>query len=129
VPKIVIYKPENCYPPQREGTQVGFDRIRLKSGVNHLSDEKYQDLAQHPSFPEYADRKALVVQEEQSEVQTVPFSEVPKDLTAYNTTEADAIIDGTHDKDVLNLWLKADARAGVRKAINQRLLALSKGEG
>ena len=61
-------------------------------------------------------------------MQTVPFTEVPKDLTAYNTTEADAIIDATHDKDVLNLWLKADARAGVRKAINQRLLALSKGE-
>jgi len=127
MPKIVIYKPENCYPQQRAGTQVGFDRIRLKDGVNHLSDVSYKALIEHPDYPAYADRKALVVQEAQEEVQTVPFTEIPQNLTAYNPKEADAIIDRTHDKDVLNQWLKADSRAPVRKAITARLKDLTAG--
>jgi hypothetical protein len=128
MPQIVIYKPENTYPQQLPGTGVGFDRLRLKAGSNHLSDTEFESLSQHPDYPAYVARKALVVHEPKEEVEPVPLSEIPKDLSAYNVDESGDIIDGTHDADVLKVWQKADNRVSVKRAISQRLKDLG-GEG
>lgn len=125
---IVIYKPRNTYPPQGEGTRVGFDRLILKAGVNHLSDEVFATLKRHPDFASYVERKALVVQESTTKVDPVPLTEIPKNLTGYNVEEAEEIIDETHDIDVLKAWLQGESRKTTRNDINQRIKQLEGGE-
>jgi hypothetical protein len=124
---ILIYKAENCYP-QRTGA-IAFDGIELTPGVNHLSDADIAKLQAHPDFGAYQERKALAVKETEpdKEVQTVPLSEVPKDLSAYNVGEADDIVDNTHDVDVLNRWLIGETRSTVRRNITQRKKAIESG--
>ena len=121
MPTIVIYKPGNCYPEQREGSSVGFDRLLLKAGANHLSDTEFSRLKAHPDFAGYVQRKALVVQEPKEEVDPVPFSDIPASLAGYNTTEAEDIIDATHDADVLRRWLSAERRVATKKSLTQRI--------
>jgi uncharacterized protein YifN (PemK superfamily) len=120
MPQIVMFKPGNCYPPLQDHVEIGFDRLRLKPGTNHLSDAEFAALSNHPDYPSYAARKALVVHSTQELVDVIPLSEVPADLSAYNVEEAGDIIDGTHDLDVLKRWYSADARVTVKKAITQR---------
>jgi hypothetical protein len=128
MPQIVIYKPQNCYPPQAPGTRVGFDRLRLKSGINHLSDVDFAKLKSHPAYQGYVDRKALVVQEPKEEVEVVPLSETPANLSAYNVDEAEDIIDNTHDLDVLKRWLSGETRVTTRRDLNQRIKDIEGGE-
>lgn len=118
---VVIYKPGNCYPQQTEGSKVGFDRLRLNTGANHLTAEQFATLKAHPDFQAYVDRKALVVQEPNAEVQVVPLTDIPADLAAYNVADADEIIDNTHDADILRAWLKAETRATTRRSLTRRI--------
>jgi hypothetical protein len=121
MPTIVIYKPGNCYPEQREGSKVAFDRLLLRSGINHLSDADFAKLKAHPDFAGYAERKALVVQEPKDEVEIVPLSDIPANLSSFNVAAADDVIDNTHDVDVLRRWLKEETRATTRKSLTQRI--------
>lgn len=118
---IVIYKPANTYPQQAEGSQVGFDRLRLKTGVNHLTDAQFAALSKHPDYPAYVARKALVVQEEKDEVAVIPLTDIPANLSGYNTQEADEIIDNTHDVDILKRWLKDETRSTTRRDLTRRI--------
>ena len=121
MPTIVIYKPSNCYPQQNEGSKVAFDRLLLNTGANHLSDDQFAKLKIHPDFDGYVARKALVVQEAKAEVEVVPLSEIPANLAAYTTAEADEIIDSTHDVDVLKRWLSTEMRSTTRKDLTRRI--------
>jgi len=117
----VIFKPGNCYPQQKEGSKVGFDRLRLNTGANHLTEAEFAALSAHPAFQSYVDRKALVVQESKETVELVPLSEIPANLSAFNVGEAEEIIDNTHDADILRRWLKEETRATTRKSLTRRL--------
>jgi hypothetical protein len=121
MPTIVIYKPGNCYPQQGEGTSVGFDRLLLRAGTNHLTDAEFGRLNVHPDFADYVARKALVVQEPKDEVEVVPLSDIPLNLAAYTTGEADEIIDNTHDVDILKRWLTTENRLTTRKDLTRRI--------
>lgn len=116
---IVIYKPQNCFPPKSELSRIGFDRLFLKPGTNHLSDSSLSALKAHPDFQSYADRKALVVKEGESE--TIPLTDTPANLSAYNVDDAEQIIDDTHDVAVLKAWLKAEPRKMTRADLTQRI--------
>lgn len=118
---LVIFKPENCYPPLNSGTGIAFDRVRLKAGLNTLSESDYQKLSEHPSFADYLDRKALVVQEPVSDVEVIPLSDTPANLSGYNVEDAGEIIDNTHDLDILRRWLSAETRKTTRAALTQRI--------
>ena len=121
MPQVVIFKPGNCYPPLKENVSIGFDRLRLKPGSNPLSDAQFAALSAHPDYAAYVERKALVVHTTQELAPTIPLSEIPADLSAYNVEDAGDIIDGSHDIDVLKRWASADARITVKKAIAQRI--------
>lgn len=117
----VIYKPENCYPQQGPRSKIRFDRLTLDPGTNHLSEAQFSTLAAHPDFKAYVNRKALIIQEPKEEVELVPLSDIPANLSAYNLTEAGDIIDNTHDVDVLKRWLKDENRKGARDQITLRI--------
>ena len=118
---VVIYKPSNCYPQQADGSSVGFDRIVLRTGTNHLSDQQFSKLKAHPDFPGYVARNAVVVQESKEAVEVVPLTDIPANLAGYTTPEADAIIDNTHDVDILKRWLSTENRATTRKDLTRRI--------
>lgn len=128
MPQIVIFKPGNCYPPLNPQVGIGFDRLRLKPGANHISDEQFNALTSHPSYLSYVERKALIVHHAEKEVQAVPLSETPANLAGYNVDDAEDIIDNTHDIDVLKRWLNDEPRKTARTALNQRIKDLQGGE-
>ena len=121
MPQVVLFKPENCYPPLKQTAGIGFDRLRLVAGSNHLSDAQFDALIAHPDYPAYVERKALVVHSTQELVAVIPLSEIPADLSSYNVEDAGEIIDGSHDIDVLKRWAAADARVTIKRAIAQRV--------
>jgi hypothetical protein len=121
MPTIVIYKPGNCFPQQAEGSKVGFDRLLLRPGTNHLSDDQFSKLQAHPAFSGYVSRGALVVQQPKDEVEVIPLSDVPANLAEYNTREADEIIDNTHDVDILKRWLSNEPRSTTRNDLTRRI--------
>jgi hypothetical protein len=123
---IVIFKPENCYPPRRAGIQL--DQIVLTPGVNHLSPEQTARLRAHPTFGQYQARNAIVVQEPVSEVTPIPLSDVPSNLSGYNVEQAEEIIDQTHDVDVLQRWLSGETRKTARTVIERRIDNLKGGK-
>ena len=122
---IVIYKPKNCVP-QRLGNII-FDSVELKPGANMLTDKDYGRLSKHPDFEKYKTLKALVVQEPKEEVEPVPLTSIPQNLSGYNVEEAEDIIDNTHDVDVLQRWLTAETRKTTRTDLERRIKDIQEG--
>src|SRR6056297_1415782 len=128
MPQVVIFKPQNCYPPLSSNTGIGFDRLRLKPGANPLSDEAFSALAKHPSFQSYVGRKALIIQDQKADVEPVPLTDIPQDLTGYNVDEADEIIDKTNDLSVLQQWLSRETRITTKRDLDRRIKDLEGGD-
>ena len=126
--KIVILKNANLFPPRKREARLNLDRVSLKDGSNFLSDEQFNKVSRHPLYQALVERKALVVQEPQSEVEPVPLSEVPANLSGYNVEEADDIIDNTYDLDVLKRWLSAETRKTTRDDLNRRIKDIEGGD-
>lgn len=112
--KSVIFKPAKCYPPMSKSAPLGFDRVRLKAGVNHLNAKDFQILINHPDYQSYADRGAVVAMEPEKVVEDIPLSDTPANLGAYNVGEAEDIVNATEDIDVLKRWLSAETRKTTR---------------
>lgn len=123
----VIFYPDRCVPPLSAIAACFFDSIRLKAGINQLSEKDVQKLQEHPDFQRYLDLKAIEIVQAKEEINPAENTEVV-DLKKFAIPKAQEIVLATHDIGVLEGWLHTETRKDVRATLNTRIAQIKAGE-
>jgi hypothetical protein len=123
---VIIWHPERCQPRQSEYSQLTFDSLVLRAGVNPLSEPELLALKKHPDLSRYMKLGAIEFVDSAEFVDPTINVEIIE-LSAYAVEDAQKIILETFDLNALNTWLLKETRKTVRSTISTRIEQLRAG--
>lgn len=123
---VVIWHPERCLPRQSDYSQLAFDNVILRSGMNALSEYELMALQKHPDLIRYTNLSAIEFIDSTELVDPTVNVEIVE-LSAYAVEDAQKIIAETVDLNVLNSWLLKETRKTVRSTLSTRIEQLRAG--
>ena len=135
---LVIYNPQLENPPRDKDVSLGFSLItgpagstqyvELKGGVNRDIDAAlWDEIKKLPLVPELLEMGALRVEDD---VEVISESPVAKGGLATKSVKASLdLVNKCFDLDLLKEWDLAENRVRIKNAIQNRITAVTSGEG